>query len=131
MRPSFYTDEDVGVRVAEFLRARGYDAISARNANRLEESDADQLRYAARQGWTVITHNAKHFRRLHEEWGATGQAHAGILTLDRPPKPRLPTPEEFAARIADLLATPDLVLANALWRWRGNNQWRQYPNDRG
>ena len=130
MTLSFYTDEDVSVRVAEFLRVHGYPAISARAADRLRESDADQLRYAAAQGWTVITHNTKHFRRLHAEWLATGRVHAGILTLDRP-KPHLPPPEAFAARITELIVTPDLVLENALWRWRGNNQWRQYPNDRG
>lgn len=41
-----YLDEDVNVLVADLLKARGFDVITARDANQLHASDADQFAYA-------------------------------------------------------------------------------------
>jgi predicted nuclease of predicted toxin-antitoxin system len=38
-----YLDEDVNVLVADLLRARGFDAITVRDAGQLRATDAEQL----------------------------------------------------------------------------------------
>ena len=38
-----YLDEDVSVLVAELVRARGFTALTAREAGQLHASDASQL----------------------------------------------------------------------------------------
>lgn len=43
-----YLDEDVNVLVADLLKARGFDALTARDAGQLQASDEDQLAYAVR-----------------------------------------------------------------------------------
>jgi len=76
----------------------------------------------------MITRNAKHYRRLHEQWLAEEKMHAGVVTFDRV---RSQTVENIAACFVEFLAMPELVLENQFYRWRGNNQWRQYPDDKG
>jgi hypothetical protein len=44
-----YLDEDVSVLVADLVRARGFTAITTREADQLHASDADQLAYAVSQ----------------------------------------------------------------------------------
>ena len=41
-----YLDEDVNVLVADLLRSRGFDAITARDAGQLQTNDAEQFAYA-------------------------------------------------------------------------------------
>lgn len=126
--PAFYTDEDVAVTLVNLLRAVGYVSTSTRDEGMLDADDGPQLEYATTHKWTIIMHNTKDFRRLHAQWITEGRRHFGILTLDRP---RGQTPEAIVQRLADLLSRPDLVLENAFWRWRVNNQWRHYPDDKG
>jgi predicted nuclease of predicted toxin-antitoxin system len=38
-----YLDEDVNVLIADLLKARGFDAITARDAGQLHATDAEQL----------------------------------------------------------------------------------------
>lgn len=125
---AFYTDEDVAIRLVRVLHTMGHIATSARGEGQLGESDSEHLAYAASRGWTMITRNAKHYRRLHEQWLAEEKMHAGVVTFDRV---RSQTVENIAACFVEFLAMPELVLENQFYRWRGNNQWRQYPDDKG
>jgi predicted nuclease of predicted toxin-antitoxin system len=59
-----YLDEDVNVLIANLLRAKGFDAITARDAGRLQATDAEQLAYAVSQARTLITHNRTDFEAL-------------------------------------------------------------------
>jgi predicted nuclease of predicted toxin-antitoxin system len=52
-----YLDEDVNVLVADLLRARGFDVITARDAEQLSITDVAQFAYAVNQGRTLVTHN--------------------------------------------------------------------------
>lgn len=61
-------DEDVTHRLAGLLRAHGLNADSAKELGRLGLSDVQVLLRAAEHGQTVITHNNKDFRALHEAW---------------------------------------------------------------
>lgn len=92
-----YLDEDVSVLVAVLLQARGFDAITARDANMLGRDDAEQLSQAAAKGRCIVTHNRVHFEQLHRQCIATGQEHHGIVVAARR------TPQEIARRVATLL----------------------------
>jgi len=59
-----YLDEDVNVLVADLLKAKGFDAITARDAGQLHASDAEQLAYAVSQVRTLVTHNRIDFEAL-------------------------------------------------------------------
>jgi hypothetical protein len=84
-----YLDEDVSVIVAQILRARGYEALTARDAAMLGRTDEEQLRYASAQQLALLKHNRDDFLRLHEEWLVAGRHHAGIIAAFRRPVPEI------------------------------------------
>ena len=75
----FYLDEDVDVGLARLLRAKGHDAETTDEAGNKSASDESQLVYAMQQEAVLISHNRRHFRRLHRAWMTTGKQHAGII----------------------------------------------------
>jgi hypothetical protein len=81
----FFTDEDVYGSVAVALRRAGFDATSTPEAGRLRESDDSQLRWAANQGYVLVTFNVGHFARRHAEWLRRGDHHAGIVVSAQRP----------------------------------------------
>ncbi len=94
-----YLDEDVSMLVAALLRARGFDAIIARDERMLGEDDPAQLAHAISLGRCIVTHNRVHFERLHMEYVAAGRKHFGIIVASRR------NPHELARRVAILLNT--------------------------
>jgi predicted nuclease of predicted toxin-antitoxin system len=74
-----YLDEDVSVFVAQLLRPHGFDVLTTKDAQKLGSTDAAQLRYAATQRLTLLTHNRVDFERLHTEALQDQKPHAGIL----------------------------------------------------
>jgi predicted nuclease of predicted toxin-antitoxin system len=95
--PPLYLDEDVSVVVAAILRARGFEAMTARDSGQLGRSDFDQLIFAAKVGCVLLTHNRVDFERLHREWFQNGRPHKGIIIARRR------SPAELAARLGQLL----------------------------
>ena len=93
-----YVDEDVSVVLAAILKARGIEAVTARDSAKLGLADADQLAFAAAAGRVLLTHNRVDFERLHKEWLGSGRPHAGILIARRR------SPPELAARVGRLLS---------------------------
>jgi predicted nuclease of predicted toxin-antitoxin system len=75
----FYLDEDLSPRIAESLRKKGIDALSAHDVGNVQLSDREQLAYAAREGRCLVTRNARHFVILSQEAIAHQEPHAGIL----------------------------------------------------
>ena len=72
--------------VAELLRARGFDALTTRDAGRLGQTDADQLAFAVREERTFLTHNRVDFERFAQEYFETKREHHGmILAVRRSP----------------------------------------------
>ena len=59
-----YLDEDVNVLVADLLNARGFDALTVRDAGKLQTSDAEQLAYAIGEQRALVTHNRSDFEKL-------------------------------------------------------------------
>jgi predicted nuclease of predicted toxin-antitoxin system len=92
-----YLDEDVSVLVADLVRARGFTAITTREAGHLHASDADQFVYAISQHKTFLTHNRADFEALAQTYFITGQTHYGIIIAVRHP------PYEIVRRLLLLL----------------------------
>ena len=92
-----YLDEDVSVLIAELLRARGYAAITARDAGQLEKSDEEQLAYAVSQSKALLTHNRVDFEALARKYFETKRAHYGIIVATRH------TPPEVVRRLLQIL----------------------------
>ena len=81
-----YLDEDVSVLVAELLRLRGFDAITARDAGQLEKSDEEQLAQAVSQSRTLLTHNRVDFENLALDYFRKNQLHYGIIIAVQHPE---------------------------------------------
>lgn len=80
-----YIDEDVDVLVAELLRARGFDALTTRDAHHLHATDEEQLAFAAAEQRALLTHNRADFEALHQTYMDSGRHHTGILIAVRHP----------------------------------------------
>lgn len=82
-----YLDEDVNVLIADLLKARGFDALTARDAGQLNVSDVGQLAYAVSQARTLVTHNRSDFEALIQDYFTFERIHYGvILAVRRPPQ---------------------------------------------
>lgn len=92
-----YLDEDVDVLVAQLVRARGFSAVTTREASWLGATDEQQLIYAASQHWALLTHNRADFESLHQAFVAPGREHSGIIIAVRRP------PYEIARRLLLIL----------------------------
>lgn len=77
----FYLDEDLTPKIAEALRKKGIDAVSAHETGNIHLSDPEQLAYAGREGRCLVTRNARHFVLLAREAIQHQAPHAGILVL--------------------------------------------------
>lgn len=92
-----YLDEDVNVLIADLLKARGFDAITARDAGQLHATDAEQLAYAVSQARTLVTHNRTDFEELVQKYFAAGRMHYGVIFAVRR------SPQEIAQRLLAIL----------------------------
>jgi hypothetical protein len=76
------TDEHISPEfVAHRLAALGYDVVPARDRGLAARGtdDWEILRSAISEERAVCTYNQRHFERLHRDWTARGDVHAGIL----------------------------------------------------
>ena|SRR2546422_3138847 len=82
-------DEDVNPLLARDLRDRGYDAISAGEANSLGLSDRDQLDHARAHGRVFVTHNRNDFLEIATEYAVNKIPYPGILYVPQVPYAQL------------------------------------------
>src|SRR5262249_16888165 len=75
-----YADENFPFPVVEELRKLGRDVLTAQEDSHEAKSDTDILARAHALGRSLLTHDRRHFERLHRQ----GAVHSGILsaTLD-------------------------------------------------
>ncbi|MDA0747651.1 MAG: DUF5615 family PIN-like protein [bacterium] len=76
---TFYLDEDVTVELANVLQTQGHEATTTSKAGNRGAEDEAQLDYATERQAVFITHNRRHFTRLHRDWTRSGKRHAGII----------------------------------------------------
>jgi len=127
---ALYLDEDVSLRLARLLVDRGHHVVTTDEEGRKGAPDARQLLYAAVRGWTLLTHNADHYRLLHDawlmwshEWGYTHR-HGGILVLSHVITADLP---HVAEAIHQLVSDPATVLDTTLYTWTRTTGWKRFP----
>jgi hypothetical protein len=112
--PSVYLDECIDIELAEALNERGFIAVTTLAAGMLGATDREQLIHASARDLLLVTHNRRHFRRLHYEFREEGRGHAGIILLSRTtPLTRLIV---RVAMLLDWIATMD-DYHNRLFSW--------------
>ena len=91
--PKLYLNENVAVRLVDSLKELCIEAIHTERVSNKGVDDEFQLRYAAKRGFILVTHNRRDFRELHNKWIKMEKKHSGILVM----KPN--EPEYLAKRI--------------------------------
>jgi predicted nuclease of predicted toxin-antitoxin system len=76
---TLYLDEDLAPAIAERLRRRGVDAVSAHDIGMTGQSDSTQLDHAASARRAIVTRNVRHFRVLGAARVRSQTPHAGII----------------------------------------------------
>lgn len=74
-----YADENFPLPVTEELRKLGHDVLTVREDGYARTPDPGVLARAHALGRAVLTHNRRHFERLHRQ----GLPHSGILSTTR------------------------------------------------
>jgi predicted nuclease of predicted toxin-antitoxin system len=80
---SVYLDEDVDVLLAELVSAKGYVALTTRDAGNRSRPDDEQLMFATSRGMAIVTHNFSDYAALSKEYANTGKRHCGIILTSR------------------------------------------------
>lgn len=80
-----YLDEDVNVLIGELIRRKNFKSLTVSEAGRKGKSDAEQLDYAAQNGYAILTHNRIDFEELAQEYYADNKSHHGIIIAVRRP----------------------------------------------
>jgi predicted nuclease of predicted toxin-antitoxin system len=79
----FYLDANLSNRIAERLRQRGYDTVSAQEVGNIARSDPEQLAYATAERRALVTMDICHFIKLSRDAIASQKPHAGIILCPR------------------------------------------------
>jgi hypothetical protein len=74
-----YADEDFPLPVVAELRRLGHDVLTVQEDGLTAVPDAGVVARAHSLGRCVVTHNRRHFERLHRQ----GVDHSGILSATR------------------------------------------------
>jgi len=61
------------------LSARGLDVVSALTEDMIQRSDRQHLQHAASIGRVLYSFNVGDYYRLHNDFMATGEHHAGLI----------------------------------------------------
>jgi hypothetical protein len=100
-----YFDEDVSAGIVDNLHTRGFDVLSARDADALGKSDDEQMLYAVSLRRAVVTHNRVDFEKQHRRFLESGMKHYGVIIAKR---------RKDAEVVTKLLALLDAVTAEEM-----------------
>jgi uncharacterized protein DUF5615 len=92
-----YFDEDVSARVAQLVRARGFDIVTTVEAKRLGSTDRSQLEFAAAETASARNPQPPALRAIERLLRSSGDTHAGIIIAVRRP------PRDLAGRLLGIL----------------------------
>lgn len=79
--PILYLNENISVQVKNLLAENGIKAIHTLDVGNAGKDDEFQLAYAVSNGYIMLTHNRRDFRRIHKAWSIAGRKHSGILLI--------------------------------------------------
>jgi predicted nuclease of predicted toxin-antitoxin system len=74
-------DEHLSPRVAQALRARGYDVVCALEVGLGEKQDLEVWRWAVGDGRCLVSYNACDFAKLFQEFFHQGVHHPGLVLI--------------------------------------------------
>ncbi len=77
----FYFDEDIRPKVAEILRKRAIDAVSAHEIGKAGATDAEQFAEAVSRGAAIVTRNRDDFIALTVRAFEDLSPHHGVVVL--------------------------------------------------
>ncbi len=80
-RLKIYTDENVDLRVSEFLRMRGIKAFSAIEEGMIGKTDKEHFKYASEIQTAIFTHD-HHFLEIAKKMTEDGKEHWGIIYVE-------------------------------------------------
>ena len=108
MLPLYMDEDSMGLALARGLRAPNIDVLTAQEAGMIEQRDADQLDFAARNGRAICTSNTRDFWTLHSAHLTEGKRHAGIILI---PQQRYGVGEQIRRllRLATTLSAEDMI----------------------
>lgn len=73
-------DEDaLDSQLVYALRSKGFDVLTAAEADMLNTSDDEQLDFATKASRVLFTYNRADFCQLHWEWTSAGRSHSGVI----------------------------------------------------
>jgi hypothetical protein len=65
--------------IAHALRLRGWVAVTTCDMGREGSGDLEQIQFATKNGYAILSYNVTDFPRLHYEIVDAGEHHAGII----------------------------------------------------
>jgi predicted nuclease of predicted toxin-antitoxin system len=75
-----YFDEDsMRHALVEALRKRGVDVLTTLEAGTIEQTDQEQLGFAAAEGRVLYSYNVGDFCKIHSDWLRDHRPHFGIV----------------------------------------------------
>ena len=77
----YYLDEDLSPKIAQMLRDRKIDCVSAHEQNRTQISDLSQLEFAAQGKRCMVTRNIDDFIQLTVQFFNSQLPHHGVLII--------------------------------------------------
>ncbi len=83
--PTFYFNENIAVQVPFLLSQQQIPCVHTISAGNRGVSDYEQLEYASKNGFVLVTHNRGHFYKQHTDWISKGKKHSGIIGLKEDP----------------------------------------------
>jgi hypothetical protein len=95
-----YADEDFAFPIVAILRQLGHDILTAQEDGRRRTPDSVILARAHALGRAVLTHNRRHYERLHWQ----GANHSGILSAKQNPTDHPAQAIHIAAALAGLFS---------------------------
>ena len=74
----FYSNENIAMQVVIELRRLGHDVLTSHEAGKANAAvpDSEVLAFATADGRILLSHNRRHFLRLHQR---RTESHAGIV----------------------------------------------------
>jgi Domain of unknown function (DUF5615) len=91
-----YADENFAYPIVDELRQLGHDVLTAQEDGRTSTPDPDIFARAHQLGRVVLTHNRRHFERLHRQ----GAHHSGIVSVKYDPGNEGPVATRIDAALA-------------------------------